>query len=816
MTLRQWQLSPQDPFALTIAADARISATEYADDQVWELSLGSPGTTALAFSTRFGGRAGLAALVPLWTIDQRTISDYQAYSLPPIVIAFTSNYIQASAKLTPTLQLRAEYLVFESRAVGGRFTLKNAGQTPVTMSLDLMGFVGIEGKDRQLRLIPITEDMGGGHALSLRVVGNLQPVVLLEGGKGEIDGIAQNGNRVGISLTVPADSQISVRWAHAGYKSAQASLARAHHWLKQDWAALLKGVQTAAETLPVIETGDTAHDAVIASGINQITSAFLRPTSSLPHASFVAVRQPGRGFSPRGDGSDHIRGWSGQLPTLAYLLGLGSASINPQFAQGIVLNYLAVQHPDGWIDWKPGLAGQRQNLLCLPILARLTWGIFQYTEDDDFLRTAYPKLRAFFERWFAADVDKDSDGLPEWSADAQAGYGFMPTFAIGMPWAQNADIAYAESPDLIAFLLSEALSLHEIGYYLREPKDPALKTRIGQLEQALASLWRENLGQYGYRDRDTHQTPQRVLLVENAPGDEEQFIATELNPPNRIIVTIEGGYEHRPDVSMLITGADAEGNPVEARVSSAQIIWTRGRGVYTTAVAFSRVDRLKIDGLIRNYKVSAASVDLTRADLSGILPLWAINVPAAQRDQLASRVLSDSYLRTNGVTMPATDDPAFDPSHADGAGGIWLFWNTLIGEGLIETGRMADAADLALRLLQVQTEVLRRDKHFYEFYHTDEPRGLGERGSIAGAALLHLLLRVWGVRFISAQRVWAGGEYHWPTPVRITQYGVTIERSSLGTTITFSSGTRISLPADAPLQEVRDQVGIPPAYIPES
>jgi hypothetical protein len=816
MTLRQWQLTPQDPYVLTIAADARLSATHYADDQVWELSPGSAGTTALAFSTRYGGRAGLAALVPIWTVDQRTISDYQAYSTPPLITAFTPNYVQVNAKIIPTLQLRAEYIVFESRAVGGRFTLKNTGTAAISVGLDLMGFVGIEGKERPLRLIPLPPEMGGGHALTLRVVGNLQPVVLLEGGRGEIEGVAHNGSRLHTTLELPPEGQLSVRWAHSGLRNATESLGLARHWLRQDWQALLKTIQTASGAMPHIETGHAAHDAVIAAGINQIVGAFLRPTSSLPHASFVTARHTGRGFSPREDGSDHIRGWSGQLPTLAYLLGLGTASIDPALAQGLVQNYLAVQQPDGWIDWKPGLAGQRQNLMCLPILARLAWGIFQYTEDDDFLRAVYPGLRAFFERWFAADLDRDGDGVPEWSADIQTGYGFMPTFAIGMPWAQNADITLAESPDLLAFLLSEALSLHEISYYLREPNDPALKARIGQLESHLSHFWHPESAHYRCRDRDTHATPEGISLIEDAPGDEEQFIAADLNPPNRVIIHMEGGYEHRPKATVLITGADAAGRSVEEVITTEQIIWTRGRGVCTTRTAFSRVDRLRVDGLIRNYRVSAATVDLTRLDLSGVLPLWAINIPNEHREPLIRLVLSERFLRHSGITMCASDDPAFDPSHEHGAGGVWVFWNTLIGESLIEQGRLEEAAEIALRLLNTQVEVLRSDKHFYEFYHADEAKGLGERGSTLGVVPLHLLLRVWGVRIINAERAWAGGAFHWPAPVRITQHGVTVERSASGSVVTFPSGTSFTLAADAPLQEVRDHVSLSRNFSPES
>jgi hypothetical protein len=63
--LRRWLLSR--PYALPLAADARLSSTDYHDDQVWELSPGVPGSDApaLVLQTRYGGRVGLASLVPL-------------------------------------------------------------------------------------------------------------------------------------------------------------------------------------------------------------------------------------------------------------------------------------------------------------------------------------------------------------------------------------------------------------------------------------------------------------------------------------------------------------------------------------------------------------------------------------------------------------------------------------------------------------------------------------------------------------------------------------------------------------------------------
>ena len=79
---------------------------------------------------------------------------------------------------------------------------------------------------------------------------------------------------------------------------------------------------------------------------------------------------------------------------------------------------------------------------------------------------------------------------------------------------------------------------------------------------------------------------------------------------------------------------------------------------------------------------------------------------------------------------------------------------------------------------------------------------MGERGSTMGLVPLHLLMRVLGVRILSKNRIWTGGEFHWGSTVTITQYGVTVKRSPQGTTVDFPSGESISLPPDAPWQQV--------------
>ena len=792
-SMRQWRLSAQHPLALQIAADARLGATDYTDDQTWQLHLGSGESPALSLQTRYGGRVGLASLVPMFTLDRRVIYQQQGYAQPPVVSAFAPGYLRTEARLTPRLTLRAEFHAIESHAIRGQFTMKNSETGPLEMRIEMVGFVGSEGKEQRLAVLPLAT---GGHALLLGQTGYLLPVVVME--NANADGMSMS--KIGANLIIPPNKTVTVRWVHIGLPDVNAALSLAKQLFAVDWKRSIAEITRRSASTPTIETGDIEMDAAIAFSYQQLIQSFVKPTASLPYPSFVAARQPGRGFSPRGDGSDHIRSWSGQSPTLAYLLALGVAPVDAKLAQGVLLNYLAVQREDGWIDWKPGLAGQRQGMLCLPVLARLAWGVFHYTEDTDFLREAYPKLRRFVERWLQNDEDKD--GLPEWQSEVQAGYPFMPTFATGMPWGQNADIRFVEAPDLAAYLLSELITLREMAYYLRDTEGEAsIQSQIAALQAALERLHRN--GRYGYQDRVTHQQPHSVTLLKDGTGDQEHFIAQPLDPPNRVVIWVTGGLEHVPKMTMIIDGHDAEGNPIQETAQSADFVWTHGRGVYTTRAVFSNVDRIRPDGLVRVYHIHAFTVELSRLDLSALLPLWSVGIQPERAAELVA-LLKAEFWRNSGVTMCAGSDPSFDPSNSSGSGGVWPFWLTLIGEGLIEYGYLSEATELLKRLIKTQVAVLKQEQAFYEFYHTDEAHGLGERGNSAGVVPLHLLMRVLGVRIVSNQRLWVGGQFTWGAPVTVTQHGITVRRSAEGTQIRFHGGNTLELPADAPFQEITD------------
>jgi hypothetical protein len=411
-------------------------------------------------------------------------------------------------------------------------------------------------------------------------------------------------------------------------------LALAQKWLQQEWDNSFGQIDDAVQAIPVIETGDADWDTTIAFAYQQLIQAFLKPTASLPHASFVAVRQP-----ERGAGNDHDRAWSGQSPTLAYLAGLGMASIDPTLAQGIIRNYLAVQQADGWIDGKPGLGGQKQGILCMPILARLAWGIFQYTEDAAFLGEVFPGLLKFFERWFQPDVDHDGDGLPEWQSENQTGYVFTPTFASWQGWGQGADIRLTESPDLAAYLLSEAKSLREIAYFLRDTAaQNQLDQRIAHLQNTLETLWLVAEKRFTYRDHDSHDHTTSISIIQDARGTDEMIPAEKLSPPNRLIVRVSGGMDLTPRMTMRLAGFNHDGQEVNEEATAEQFVWSHGRGVYTSRTVFSQIDKITFEGLSRVYRVDVQTLDLTRSDIHSLLPLWSAGITPERANDLIATV----------------------------------------------------------------------------------------------------------------------------------------------------------------------------------
>ena len=350
--LRRQSIDPSTPFEFHLAADARSSRTDYRDDQVWSLRLGERDEAALAFQTQFGGRAGLVSLVPMWMVDDALVYQHPGYAERPAITHFAPNFMRIEAQLTSDLPLVARFWAMESHAAGGDFTLTNLGVETAALQLRLFGHVIINSRKRRLNVLTLADDT---IALHLGQVGNINPVATLEGAGLDVYGGRINSPMIGRAFALAPGARIRIPFVVAGQADMRDSFSIAMNWMSRPWDGYFERIERNALAIPQFETGDENWNRVIDLSYAQLIKSFMGPTEHLPYPSFVASRAPNRGWSRRGDGRDHIRSWSGQDPTLAYMMTPAIASIDADLAKAIIRNYLATQDETGYVDRQPGL-----------------------------------------------------------------------------------------------------------------------------------------------------------------------------------------------------------------------------------------------------------------------------------------------------------------------------------------------------------------------------------------------------------------------------------------------------------------------------
>lgn len=786
--------------SLTLGADARLSRVDFTNDQIWDVIWDDEKIAPATLRSGYGGRVKHVTITPQWVYRERKIESAQSYIQSPKLVAFAPAYAQLEAKIAEHLTVKIEYWVMESNAIGGRFTIYNAGTETEEVQLSLIGDVLTDKKSSLAIITLISEN----HALSLGRYPHIEPILMLE--NAQAGALTNKEPIIRAKMTIEAGKNQVVRFVHAGLSRMSDSVERATYWLSQNWDEAFATIEKASQHIPQIMTGDPNTDLLIALSYQQLLQSFITPPN-LPHPSFVATRQIDKGYSAKGDGSDYDRSWNGQSAHLAYLIALGIAPIAPELAQGIVKNFLASQTYDGKVDMKPNFASSTPiegGYLCPPILARLTWNIYQFTEDRAFLEETFPKLLRFYQRWMQEDVDGDS--MPEWTHERQMGYVFFPTFGNNQAWAQNVDIRITESPDMAAYMISEAIHLSFISHLLGKTDGYGILNKLNKHQVYLENLWREELGRYSYQDRDTNLATPYIPIFMEHPADERVPVALSLENPARIQVHLIGGTNHAPKATLHIVGIGHDNENIhEIADVKTQFVWGYSNGFYTSKNLFQTVNELYFEGVSRVYKVDAHTVDFTRPDVNSILPLMLTGIPENRAESLV-KLLTDpaQFWRESGMSIVSAKDRNYDPASAVGGGGTWAYWTTLIGEGLIEYGRGDITRDMVKRLVKTQLAAYTENSYFSEFYHSDQAGGRGEKYHVGGIVPIYLLNRLFGIQIFDSRRVFLGGENFWDTDITIIQHGVTVKRTKNNANITFASGHHIEVTVSANGEMIED------------
>lgn len=786
--MRDWNLALGDPLHLTLAADFRFGGADYLNDHVWELDFASGEPRALSLHTTFGLRARSMRVFPRFREGRVAAADPAQFPRAPRLKKFRPNFLELEFSPLTDLDVTAEFWAAGSQVVAGRYTLVQRGAKPRKVNLELCAVLApLDGQAffaAQSQMVHVITGTTGG----------LAPLLYMTGGPAAISA-PYPALTVELDLKPSAPRQVS--WALAALTASGPSFELARKTVARHWEAETARIEMTAESQTVdIETGNPDWDAAFALAQTAALRSFLPAGETLPCPSFVLARAPDRGFSPKGDGSDYPLGWSGQSPLEAYYLAslLPGA---PQLAKGLLRNFLSTQAEDGFVDARPGLAGQRAKMLSAPLLASLAWQVGQSTNDEAFLAEVFPPLLKFFWNWFSPAHDRDRDGLPEWDHLLQTGWDENPLFDIWNPASQGVDINTVENPGLYAMLAREAACLILMAERLGRAHEVALvKRQAERLDEIVAAGWDERAALYRYRDLATHLSPAGAVIA-SGPGGKPLKPKAVFEQPVRLLIEAQtdNPAAKRPAARL----AEFATKPPVEIIAPEAFQWRSGGLVAASRTVFTRLGRVEVLGLTAKDKVVVKSVDLTAQDQTLLLPLWA-GLPDQQRAQtMIGRALLDAARFDRPFGLPALASPS-DPAADSVSSSVHLPFNHLVGEGLLAYGFRVEAARLVEHIMAAVVKNLKETRAFHQRHHAQTGAPLGERHALTGLAPLGLFLQTLGVTILSATRVRLEGRNPFPWPVTIRYRGLTVKRGADSTEVVFPNGKSVTVTDPRPCE----------------
>lgn len=812
--MHNWNLAAGDPLTLTLAADARLAATNYTDDQIWQLSLGGSEPPALALQTTFGLRAHWLRLFPRFVRGDSARVDPAGYHSPPRIEHFYPNTLMLSYAPFDGIEVLAEYRAAESNLVTGRLKLTNNSILPQNIRLEWVGL--LNPIDRQGGMVAVPS---GPTTILEGETAYLYLAVCMTGGPQPSSGPYP---ALALDMELYPGSWRQFTWSACAARTRETALETARSATARPWEAEQARVEMLGLSQEIdIQTGNPDWDTAFALTQKEVRSLLLNNQAALPNPSFVLSRRPDQGFSLRGDGSDQTHLWSGQTALDSYYLSSLLLPGAPEIVAGLLRNFLAVQEDNGAIDWKPGLGGQRSRRLAQPLLATIAVRCAPYLKQPDWYAEVFPGLLRFFDAWFSPERDKDGDGFPEWEHPLQSGLEDSPIFDRWSSNAQGIHVERLECPGLAAMLLQECQSLIQIASELVEAEKadaafarlggdiepgssgaadalPRLQEREALLRAELDQTWNPKKKIYAYRDYQTHLSlPGELLHTFSGPGRIPS--RRRFSQPRRLVIRLQVSEERSYAVVVTITGFGAEGELAET-INPRSFSWHGTLARATTQNTFLALKRIEVQGLDENDQVSILTADLTQEDCSLFLPLWAGAPDAKKAQKLVEDTLLPRYLRPFGIPLRPPDlalQAALPGLHTSLSSAL-LPWNQLIGEGLLRYGYRAQAADLVTRLMNAIIPSLKNNQAFYQYYDAETGLAAGERGHLHGLAPIGLFLKTLGLQELTQKEILLDGfnPFSWVVNVQYRKVKLVFYQDR--TEITFPRGQTVTINRPGP------------------
>jgi hypothetical protein len=789
--MHEWNYSSDRPISLTLSADARLDPTDYTNDQIWELTLGNSEPPAISLQTTFGLRARSCRIFPRFVIKGQAISNPSHFHHNVIFHQYFPNYIKISFKPFSSINVILEYWVPDSHTIACRAKIGNTSRETCQIQVEWVEvLVPIEDGNRMSNdEIGLTTILSGQTA-------NLMPVLFLTGG-------AQPGKSpypsLDLSYSLPPHSEQLLHWAHASLVDINSSYERAKEIISRNWDNEFARILRMNSQRMEISTGHHEWDSAFYLSQTKVDQLFLQQTVKCGHPSYVYSRCPDQGFSLSQDGSDYNHTWNGQTALGTYFLTYFLLPSSPDMLKSLLDNFLDSQTEQGEIDFKPGLAGQRQHLLATPIIAQIAWLYFEYTECRDYLQSIFPKLLTFFYSWFSPSHDRDGDFIPEWDQTIQTGYEEHPLFTYLDDGSEGLDISTVESPDLCAYLYRECQSLISLAKVLAiDETIPSLLSISETLCTMVEQSWDDSQACFLYRDRDSHMpTPSEGLGSRSGAGVIE--IHRDFNPFIRPIFRVKSQGEGTRPIQIYIHGTGANGAHRVDHISPTQIHWQMNIGYTTSEYIYQAIEHIEVTGLLPGDELIVRAAGLTQIDQTLLLPLWAGIPSAAKANILINLTVMNKkrFLGQFGLKSFLND------SDTDGKGEelhqVNIPLMSMILDGMIRYGERKKAVEIFTRWMKAALHSLDLDLNFHQNYHPETGKPVGAANTLTSLIPVGLFLNILGVKIINPSKVQITGSNPFPWPVTIKYRGLTVVHQEKKTLVIFSDGQNVTVDNSQPV-----------------
>jgi hypothetical protein len=740
--------------------------------------------------TTFGLRARFCRIFPRFILNGQVITDPKQFNHPITIHHYYPNYINLSFKPFSSINVILEYWVPNSNVIACRTKIVNLSHETCQLQIDWAELLvpTPDGNRMSMQEIGLTSILAGETA-------DLIPVLFLTGG-------AHSGNSpypsLNLSYCIPPKGEQETFWTHAALTELNASFELAKNVMSKNWDIEFANISRVHSRRLEIITGNQDWNTALYLSQTLADQLFLQPTPSCLSASFVDTRSPDQGYSLLQDGSDYNHLWNGQTALDAYFLSNFLLPSSPGLQKGLLDNFIATQTHQGEIDLKPGLGGQRAQLLSTPLIAHITWNLYKYNNDIEYLKGIFPKLLAFFFSWFTKEHDRDNDFIPEWDQALQTGYEEHLLFTYHESLSGGLDISTVESPDLCSYLYVECQSLISIAKVIENLEViDQLEQIADRLKETVEHSWSDNRACFSYRDRDSHfSDPTELLGKLTGAGVIE--LHQEFPHPVRPTIRIKSKKDGTRPVQIYIHGTSTTGAHCVDHIQAFQVHWHLNAGYFTSKFIYKAIEQIEIAGILPDDEVTVRTPSFTCIDQTLLLPLWAgipskdkakilINLTIMNKKRFLSPYGLRSYIDFQDLGLEAGEFPT-----------IHLPWISFVVDGMIRYGESNKAAEMFTRAMKAVIHSLKTDMTFHKFYDSETGKPSGSINSLSSLIPIGSFLNIIGVKIISSTEVEITGSNPFPWPITMKYCGLTVVQQENKAVIIFSNGQNITVDNSQP------------------